>query len=394
MTYFDFDTAVDRRNTDSLKYDFAESRGRPADVLPLWVADMDFRAPDSARNALRNLADHGIFGYSDTREEYADAVLCWFERRHGWRGMADWIVKTPGVVTALALSVRAYTEPGDCVLIQPPVYYPFYQVIRDNGRRIAECPLVLRDGRYEIDLNRFEETVARQKPKMFLLCSPHNPVGRVWSEEELCGMGEICRRHNVLVVSDEIHCDIVRPGHRHRVFPEVVPDLTDRCVLCTAPSKTFNLAGLQISNIFIPDDLLRARFAKELSRFGYSQPNQAGIAVCQAVYRDPESARWLDALLSYLWDNLRFLKEFLAAELPGIRLIEGDGTYFAWLDCSDLGLTDPELNDLVTNRAKLWLDAGRMFGKEAGSGFQRLVYACPRSTLKEALARLKRAVES
>ena len=391
MSEFSFDTVIERRGTDSLKYDFAARRSRPADVLPLWVADMDFKAPEAARNALYALADHGIFGYSDTREDYADAVLSWFAKRHGWRGEADWIVKTPGVVVALALSVRAFTEPGDAVLIQPPVYYPFFSVIRDNGRRIAESPLVRKDGRYRIDLDRFEETIVREKPRLFLLCSPHNPVGRVWTEEELAGIGEICRRHDVLVVSDEIHCDIVRPGHPHRIFPEAVPELTDRCVVCTAPSKTFNLAGLQLSNIFIPDPALRSRFVKELDRIGYSQPNQAGIAACRAVCREGEA--WLDALLPYLWENLRFLKDTLEEKIPGVHLIEGDGTYFAWLDCSALGLSDPALNDLVTNRAKLWLDAGRMFGSASGSGFQRLVFACPRSILETALLSLAAAVE-
>ena len=385
---FDFDSVIDRRGTDSLKYDFAAERGRPSDVLPLWVADMDFRSPPAVREAVARLAEHGVFGYSDARDDYLEAVTGWFFRRFGWRTEGEWIIKTPGVVTALALAVRAFTEPGDSVLIQPPVYYPFYGVIRDNGRRIAENPLALRGGRYEIDFDGFEETVKRERVRLFLLCSPHNPVGRVWTREKLGRIGEICLRYGVRVVSDEIHCDIVLPGAgtRHTPFPLACPELDETTVVCTAPSKTFNLAGLQISNIFLAGRETRRLFQRELNRIGYSQPNQAGLAACRAAYREGEE--WLTALLSYLEGSLEMLRDFLTAEIPGIRLIEPEGTYFAWLDCSGAGLSDPELNDLITNRAKLWLDAGRMFGKETGSGFQRLVYACPRATLEEALTRL------
>ncbi|MCR5263536.1 MAG: pyridoxal phosphate-dependent aminotransferase [Clostridiales bacterium] len=388
---FDFDKTVDRRGTDSLKYDFAVQRGRPADVLPLWVADMDFQSPPAVREAISGLAVHGIFGYSDTGNDYFEIVADWFRRRFGWKPEAEWLIKTPGVVPSLALAIRAFSEPGDAVLIQPPVYYPFYSVIRDNGRIIAESPLVRDKARYVIDFNDFEDVIVKKNVRLFILCSPHNPVGRVWTREELKTMGDICERHGVTVVSDEIHCDIVYPGSRHTIFADACPSLVQNCVICTAPSKTFNTAGLQLSNIFIPSPELRSRFRLEIDRFGYSQPNQAGIAACKAAYAG--GAEWLSELLVYLDHNRSYIRNFLENEIPQISVTDSEGTYFAWLDCSGLGLSDSELNRLVTEKANLWLDAGRIFGGESGRGYQRLVYACPRATLENALESLKRAVK-
>ena len=252
MAYYDFDTVIDRKNTNSLKYDFAVERGKPADVLPLWVADMDFPAPKPVLEALHRSVEHGIFGYSDVKSEYYDAVSAWFSQRFGWQTQPQWLVKTPGVVFALAMAVRALTEPGDVVLIQPPVYYPFFSVIRDNDRTVAENTLLYQDGRYSIDFEDFERKIVEQKVKLFLLCSPHNPVGRVWTLEELQQIGAICRKHNVYVVSDEIHCDFAFAEHPHHMFLAANPELAEQTIICTAPSKTFNLAGLQVSNIWIP----------------------------------------------------------------------------------------------------------------------------------------------
>ena len=390
MEGFDFDTVIDRRNTDSLKYDFAVERGRPADVLPLWVADMDFRAPQCVLDALQASVSHGIFGYTDTKADYAEAVTGWFGRRFGWKPEAEWLVKTPGVVFALAMAIRALTEPGDGVLVQPPVYYPFYEVVRGNGRRLVENELVYRDGRYSIDFADFEQKIAEQKVKLFLLCSPHNPVGRVWTPEELQRMGAVCEKYGVIVASDEIHCDFAFPEHPHTPFPAACPALAERTIVCTAPSKTFNLAGLQASNIFIPGRELRKRFKKEIERTGYSQLNALGLVACKAAYSGGEA--WLDACRAYLRDNLRFLRAYLEANLPQIRLVEPEGTYFAWLDCSGLGLTRRALNDLMINQAKLWLDAGHIFGENAGQ-FQRVVLACPRATLEQALEQLRAAID-
>ena len=390
MERFDFDTVIDRRNTDSLKYDFAVERSRPADVLPLWVADMDFRAPQCVLDALQASVSHGIFGYTDTKADYDEAVTGWFGRRFGWKPEAEWLVKTPGVVFALAMAIRALTEPGDGVLVQPPVYYPFYEVVRGNGRRLVENELVYRDGRYSIDFADFEQKIAEQKVKLFLLCSPHNPVGRVWTPEELQRMGDVCEKYGVIVVSDEIHCDFAFPEHPHTPFPAACPTLAERTIVCTAPSKTFNLAGLQASNIFIPGRELRIRFKKEIDRTGSSQLNALGLAACKAAYSGGEA--WLDACRAYLRDNLRFLRAYLEESLPQIRLVEPEGTYFAWLDCSGLGLTRQELNNLIVNKAKLWLDAGHIFGESAGQ-FQRVVLACPRATLEQALEQLRAAID-
>ena len=390
MAQYDFDTVIDRKNTNSLKYDFAVERGRPADVLPLWVADMDFRAPGPVLDALHRAVEHGIFGYSDVKQDYYEAVSNWFSRRFGWQTRPEWLVKTPGVVYALAMAVRALTRPGDAVLIQPPVYYPFFSVIRDNDRTVVENELVYRDGRYSIDFADLEGKIVAHQVKLFILCSPHNPVGRVWTLEELQRIGEICRKHNVYVVSDEIHCDFAFAEHPHHVFLEADPALAEQTIICTAPSKTFNIAGLQVSNIWIPGAKIRTAFLKEIDRSGYSQLNSLGLAACQAAYASGED--WLEQCRKYLRENLDYLRGFLAEHIPEIRLVEPEGTYFAWLDCSGLGLSKRDLNELIVNCAKLWLDAGHIFGGDAGQ-FQRVVLACPRATLQQALYRLRSAVD-
>ena len=388
---YDFDRITDRRNTDSLKFDFAVERGKPADVLPLWVADMDFPAPKPVLDKLHAMADHGIFGYSDVKGDYYEAVAGWFERRLQWRPEAEWLVKTPGVVYALATAVRALTEAGDAVLVQPPVYYPFYEVIRANDRRVVESPLIYADGRYSIDFADFEKQIVDSGAKLFLLCSPHNPVCRVWTQDELQKIGSICLKHNVFVISDEIHCDFAFPGHPHTVFIKAVPEMADRAIVCTAPSKTFNLAGLQVSNIWIPNAEIRERFRAAMNRTGYSQLNTFGLAACRAAYAEGEE--WFEQCFAYMRANLDYVRDYLAEHLPQLKLVEPEGTYFAWIDCSALGLTPAALEDLVLNRAKLWLDSGAIFG-ESGAQFQRVVLACPRATLTQALERLRKAINA
>lgn len=389
MKQYDFDTVIDRSGTNSLKYDFAVERGRPADVLPLWVADMDFRAPQPVLDALQKAVAHGIFGYSEVKGEYYNAVSSWFLRRFAWQTRPEWLVKTPGVVFAIAMALRALTQPGESVLIQPPVYYPFFSVVEDNGRKLVENALVYENGGYRIDFADFEDKIVREKVKLFILCSPHNPVGRVWSREELVKIGDICKKHGVFVISDEIHCDFSLPGQSHTVFLAANPDMQEQTIICTAPSKTFNLAGLQVSNIWIPGERVRSAFCREIDRAGYSQLNTLGLAACQAAYSEGEE--WLEQCRVYLKSNLDFLRGFLAEHLPQIKLVEPQGTYFAWLDCSALGLSRNELNDLIVNRAKLWLDAGHIFGGGAEQ-FQRVVLACPRATLEKALLRLEKAI--
>lgn len=386
-----FDLVIDRRNTNSIKHDFAVEWGRPADLLPLWVADMDFSAPQCVLDALHRRVEHGVFGYTDVKEDYYHALSAWFEKRFGWQTRPQWLVKAPGVVYALAVAVQSLTQPGDAILIQPPVYYPFFHVIRDNGRRVVENPLVYHQGSYHIDFEDFERKIVEEKVRLFILCSPHNPVGRVWSREELAHLGLICQKHGVFVVSDEIHCDFAFPEHIHTPFLLACPELEEMTVLCTAPSKTFNLAGLQVSNLWIPGEETRRRFTAGMGRNGYSQLNALGLVACQAAYEGGEE--WLDACKTYLRGNLDFVRGFLQENLPQIKLVEPQGTYFAWLDCSGLGLDKSDLNDLIVNRARLWLDPGHIFG-EGAMQFQRVVLASPRAVLERALKQLEQAVKS
>ena len=382
---YDFDTIINRKGTNSLKFDFAAERGYPTDVLPLWVADMDFPAPPVVNEALHVAVNHGIYGYSETKRDYASVVSDWFENNHFYRPDEDWLVKTPGVVFALATAVKALTKEGDSVLIQPPVYYPFYEVIRDNDRKIVENPLKEKDGHYEIDFEDFEKKIEQENVKLFILCSPHNPVGRVWKEWELVKIAEICLKHEVYVVSDEIHCDLLIGDNRHIPFLKIAGELAQKTIVCTSPSKSFNIAGLQVANNFIPDLALRRRFRKEIDKAGYSQHNTLGLVAARAAYE--KGAEWLNECRKYLAGNLELIRSFVKEKLPGVRLIEPEATYFAWLDFNGLGLDVQELDRLIINKAKLWLDSGKIFG-ESGRGFERIAYATQRARLEEALKRL------
>ena len=386
-----FDEVVERRNTDSLKYDFAVRRGRPADVLPLWVADMDFKTSSHILDAIAQRAEHGIFGYTETREDYFEALAGWMKSRHGLELRPEWVLKTPGVVFALAAAVKAYTEPEDYVLIQQPVYYPLTEVVQDNGRKVVSSDLLfLENGRYEMDFVDFERKVKEYRIKLFMLCNPHNPVGRVWTREELARLAEICIQNDVIIVSDEIHEDFTYPGHEHIPLLNVDERLLDRVVTCTSPSKTFNLAGLQIANILIPNQGLRRRFRKQIAAAGYSQLNTFGVVACKAAYT--EGGEWYEAVCRYIQENLEFLKTFLQENLPEIKVIEPEGTYLVWLDFRRLGLEEKELEYRILHKAGLWLDSGAIFGK-AGEGFERINLATSRAILKEALERLLRVKE-
>lgn len=386
----DFDSVIERRNTRSLKYDFAAERGRSEDILPMWVADMDFKTSSYIEDALAERVREGVFGYSEVKTPYFETVRDWMVRRHGWQPQEEWLVKTPGVVTALAMAVKAYTEPGDAVLIQLPVYYPFAEVIEDNGRRVVSNTLYRgEDNRYHMDLADFEQKIVQNKVKLFLLCNPHNPVGRVWTREELIRLGDLCMKHGVIVVSDEIHEDFVFQG-KHQVFAGLKKEYEDRCIVCTSPSKTFNLATMVLSNIFIPNRDLRKRFRKQLDAAGISQLGVMGLIACETAYSKGEE--WYLAMHAYVRDNIAYVKNYVEQNLPGVRMTEHEGTYLVWLDFSGTGLSETELEDLIVNRAKLWLDGGTMFG-ECGKGFQRINVACPRSILKEAMKRLEGALK-
>jgi len=379
---YDFDRITDRRGTDSLKYDFAKERGKPDGLLSMWVADMDFPAPPEVLADISKVTEHGIFGYTEAKNDYYEAVLNWFKERFNYTASRREIVKTPGVVFALAMAVRAFTNPDDSIMFQTPVYYPFYEVVLDNKRKLVKNPLVYKDGKYSIDFGDFERKLAENNVKMFILCSPHNPVGRVWRHEELASVHEICGRYGVIVVSDEIHCDFTFGNHTHTVFGH----FDENAVICTAPSKTFNLAGLQAANIFIKNSELRRKFKDEITRSGYSQLNTIGLAACKSAYLN--GGEWLAELKGYLAGNIETVREFLAEKLPSIALVPTEGTYLIWLDCKKLELTQEELDRLVTHKAKLWLDGGTMFGDE-GRGFLRVNIACPRETVRTMLSRLE-----
>ena len=382
----DFDKVIDRRNTRCLKYDFAKRRGMPEDVLPLWVADMDFATSSYIEDALIERAKHGIFGYSEVQTPYFEILENWLKKHHNWDVQEKWLIKTPGVVFALAMAVKAYTGIDEGILIQAPVYYPFYEVIRDNGRKIVENELYLGDdNRYHIDFEDFEDKIISEKVRLFILCSPHNPVGRVWTAEELVKLGDICVKHGVIVVSDEIHADFVFKG-RHHVFASLKKEFENISITCTSPSKTFNLASMMMSNIFIPNHELKRKFRKELDAAGTSQLGIMGLVACEAAYCKGEE--WYRSMIEYVRKNIEFTKEYIAENIPDVSMIDIEGTYLVWLDFHKTGLSAEELDRRIIHNAKLWLDSGKIFGK-CGEGFQRINVACPRSILKEALDRIK-----
>ena len=389
MVSYDFDKIIDRRNTDCLKYDFAVQRGRPQDVLPFWVADMDFPIAQEIEEALVKRCRHGIFGYSEATDGYFAALQNWYLKHFNWQVQRPWLIKTPGVVFALAMAVKAFTEPGDGVLVQQPVYYPFTEVIRDNGREVVNAPLALVNGHYEIDFADLEQKLADPKVKLMFLCSPHNPVGRVWTKEELLKVGDLCLKYNVITVSDEIHSDFVWDDNVHTPFATLGEEYQQNCIVCTAPSKTFNLAGLQVSNIFIPNQKLRRAFRKQIDAAGYSQLNTLGLVACQAAYTYGEE--WLTQVKAYIRSNITFVDDYLNQNLPQIKMLPIEGTYLVWLDCSALGMTADEREQWLWHEAKLWLDGGGIFGKE-GEAFERINVACPRATLLQGLEQLKAAV--
>ena len=340
MERFDFDTVIDRKNTSCLKYDFAGEYGVPEDTLPFWIADMDFKVADCITDALRDRVEHGIYGYSDTGISYFRALAGWEKKHFNWDIRPEWLIKT------------------------------------------------LKDGHYEIDFADLEEKIKTHKVKAAVLCSPHNPVGRVWTKEELHAYAEICRKYNVAVICDEIHADFVFKGHKHIPFASVSEDAADRSVTCTAPSKTFNIAGLQTSNILIPNESIRNKFKAVLDSFGYERPNVMGIIAAEAAYRGGEE--WLAAVWEYIENNLAFTKKFLAGRLPKMKLIEPEGTYLLWIDCNAYDITDKELENKLLYDAKLWLDMGSMFGLE-GNKFFRFNIACPKSVLEKGLGQLAEA---
>ncbi|MFM1654547.1 MalY/PatB family protein [Brevibacillus sp. B_LB10_24] len=386
---YDFDKQINRFQTASEKWDQLEEHFGDKDLLPMWVADMDFASPEPVIEAIKQRAEHGIFGYTVISDEYLDAVVNWMQVRHDWAIQKDWVCHSPGVVPALHFIVQSFTQPGDKVMFQPPVYYPFSKVIANNGREIVYNPLKYENGRYQMDLDDLRKKIAGVK--LLILCSPHNPVGRVWTKEELAELGRICLEHNVLVVSDEIHFDLVLSGHTHTPFAAISEEFAQNAIICTAPSKTFNLAGLQISNIIIPNQKLRKVFADTVDKHFLGLPGTFGLVAAESAYR--HGGEWLDQLLAYLEQNLDFLTAYLQQNLPELKVIKPEGTYLVWVDCRGLGLSLKELEQFMLQKAKVAFNQGYVFGP-GGEGFIRINIACPRSLLEEGLSRVSAAMRS
>jgi cystathionine beta-lyase len=387
---YDFDRIVERIGTGCSKWDGLQERFGTRDALPMWVADMDFPSPEPVLEALRQRVEHGVFGYPILTDSYFQAITEWYQRRQGWHIEREWIAHAPGVVPAISMLIEALSEPGDKVLIQPPVYYPFMRVIRETGRSIVENPLVLRDGRYEMDYGDLEAKLAAGV-KLLILCSPHNPVGRVWSELELRRLAELCVQYDVTIIADEIHGDLIYPGFRHTPLASLDEAFAERTVTCVAPSKTFNLAGLQTAVVVASNERLRRAYLQTQRRRSAAGANVFGLVAAEAAYRYGDE--WLDQLLSYLRGNVDLVDSYIAEHIPEIRVVRPQGTYLVWLDFRALGLETRQLDEFCLREARIAFDEGHIFGT-GGAGFMRMNIGCPRSYVEEALDRLRKAVSA
>ncbi|WP_342513350.1 MalY/PatB family protein [Sporosarcina sp. FSL K6-1522] len=387
---YDFNKVINRHNTSSVKWDATEELFGEKDLLPLWVADMDFKVPDEVIQAIQSQAEHGIFGYTVRMEGYYDAVISWMKRRHNWLVEKEWICSSPGVVPALSLIVQAFSEPGDKIIVQPPVYYPFMKSIESHNRQVVFNPLLYTGDRYEMD---FEDLISKidSSVKMLFLCNPHNPGGRVWTKEELKRLGDICLEHNILVVSDEIHSDLVFNPNVYTPFAAISEEFADNSIICTAPSKTFNLAGLQASNIMISNKSLREAFVAETEKYFLGMTNTFGVAATEAAYNFGE--QWLEECLDHIYENLQFITEYFETHLPALKVRPLESTYLAWIDCRELGFTAEELEKLFLAQAKVALNQGYVFGP-GGEGFVRMNLACPRAIVERAVTQMEKAVRS
>ena len=383
---YNFDEQVPRRGTCSYKWDSAKNE----DVLPMWVADMDFRTAPAIVDALRQRVEHGIFGYTRVPDSYYKAVTDWFVRRHGWAIRREWIIYTSGVVPALSAIIKALTQPGDRVLVQTPVYNCFFSSIRNNGCGMIANPLIYRNGTYQIDFADLEQKAADPSVKVLLLCNPHNPAGRVWTKQELTRIGDICIRNNVWVVADEIHCELVFPGHTYIPFASISQEFLMHSVTCTSPSKAFNLAGLQIANIISADTDIRTKIDKAININEVCDVNPFGVEALMAAYNDGEE--WLEELKQYLFANYNYLRVYFEEYLPEFPVATLEGTYLVWADCSVLNQSSDETVKTLLEKEKLWVNEGSLYG-EAGEGFIRINIACPRQQLIEGLNRLRRALK-
>lgn len=384
-----FDKVINRLGTDSMKWDMAKQRFGGENLLPMWVADMDFRAPQEVLDALHEKVEHGIFGYPAHSESVDAAVQSWLKRRYDWTINDDSILYTAGIVPTISFIIQAFTAPGDQVIVQTPVYYPFYDVVNKNNRELLANPLAFDGDHYEMDLAQLEASIT-DKTKMIVLCHPHNPVGRVWKREELEALAAICKKYDLLVVSDEIHADLLFKGQKHIPFASLNEDAASRTFSCLAPSKTFNLAGIMTSYVVVENKELRLKLSNHLSNSFANMTNSFAEVATEAAYNHGE--QWLEELMEYVEDNYNFVVDYVKDHLPTLRVMNSEGTYLLWLDCSKLGLSPTERKKWLVEEAGVALNPGSIFGIE-GKDFERINLACPRATLKEGLDRIKAAYE-
>ncbi|CAM3831693.1 MalY/PatB family protein [Marinicrinis lubricantis] len=388
MTY-DFNRLPDRRNTNSYKWDQSEKLFGNPNVLPLWVADMDFDSPPAIKDALIKRAAQGVYGYTIKPDSYVDAIVNWFTRRHGWALKPEWLCDSPGIVTSLSLAVDLFSEPGSKVILQSPVYYPFYEVIKMNGREVAKNPLLLQNGRYEMDFDHLE-SLMKDGAKLMLLCSPHNPGGRVWEKDVLQRLGELCLKYGVIIVSDEIHCDLTYEGHPHTPIASLSDDIAQITLTCLAATKTFNIPGLHSSFMAIPNPQLKRKFEQRIKTFSLHMMNYFVPYAIEAAYNESEG--WLDELRVYLKGNVEYALSYLEEHLPEVVPMRPEGTYLLWVDCRGLGRDIDGLKKLMYQEAEVAFNEGSVFGTE-GEGYLRINLACPRSVLEEGLRRFCEAAK-
>ena len=385
---YNFDEIIARSKTASVKYDLREMIFGNEEVLPMWVADMDFRTPDFVMEAIRKRAEHEILGYSIRTADYFDALIGWLKRRHHWEIKKDWVAFSPGIVPAVNMAVLAFTRQRDKIIVQPPVYFPFFGAVKDHKRKLVYNPLIMKDGRYEMDFENLEQ-LCREGARMLIISNPHNPAGNAWTADELCRMAHICLKYNVLIISDEIHSDLVNRGFKHTVLASLSPEIAAQTVTMVAPSKTFNLAGLSTASVIIENPVLFAKFSKTLEALHIGMGNVFGNVAAQAAYSNGDE--WLDQLLDYIDGNIQYLMQFAERHLPRIKVIRPEATYMAWINFRGLGLNDKALNQFIIHNAGLGLNQGIQFGP-GGEGFMRMNLACPRSVIQKGLEQLKEAV--
>jgi len=387
MKKYDFDEIIPREGTNCIKYDGREWFFKTNEVLPLWVADMDFRTPDFIVDAIKKRADHEIYGYTFKPESYYNSIIDWMKRHYNWDIKKEWISFSPGVVAGLTLAIETFSKPGDEVIVQPPVYFPFFESVKGTKRKLVENPLKLENGRYTFDFEDLKSKIS-DNTKLLLLCNPQNPGGMAWTKEELEELSAICLENNIMVISDEIHSDLVFEGHKHIPFATISEETANRSVVCMAPSKTFNVAGLSSSVVIIPNKTNFVRFERALSTGHLWMGNIFGTVALEAAYSSGDE--WLEQMMDYIWKNYRFLENFISEKLPKVKVMKPEATYLIWLDFSEYGMNDQELFKFTIDKAKVGLNNGGRFGT-GGEGWLRLNIGCPRSILEEGLQRLENA---